>query len=95
MSSNLNIPSPTPDVTPSKKSILLPLGVGLILLGLFVPAPLTQAAVRMTPGTLRTIALVSTDVFRLCFFAGIICAIIGFLRRRKANRPVSEPGSAA
>jgi hypothetical protein len=59
------------------------LGVVLILLGLLAPRPLSQAASSMEPGMLRAIAFISTDVLLLCFFAGVVCVIIGVLRRRK------------
>jgi hypothetical protein len=31
--------------------------------------------------------LILTDVFRVCFFGGVGCLIIGILRNRKAQRP--------
>ena len=67
----------------SKKSVLLPLGIVLILLGLLVPRALSLAARGMEPGMLRSIASISTDLFRLCVFGGIVCVIIGVLRDRK------------
>src|SRR5437773_4049336 len=86
-----NIPPPiaTP---PPKKSVLLPLGILLILLGIFVPRPLTQAAQSMQPGTLRSVSFLATDLFRLCFFAGVGCAIIGARRNSKLKKqpPKSE-----
>jgi hypothetical protein len=81
MNAQSQTPPPTRKV--SKKSILLPLGIALIFLGLFVPRPLSQAASSMEPGVLRSIALISTDLLRLCFFGGVLCVIIGVLRSRK------------
>jgi len=66
-----------------KKSILVPLGVFLILLGLVAPLPLAPAAQSMPPGTLRSVSLLAINLFRLGFFVGVGCAIIGALRNRK------------
>jgi len=65
-----------------KKSILVPLGVLLILLGITAPLPLAPAAQSMPPGTLRSVS-------RLCIFGGIVCAIIGARRNRKLKQPLS------
>ena len=80
---NAQSPTPPPVRSVAKKSILLPLGLVLILLGLFGPRLLSQAASSMEPGMLKSIAFVSTDGLRLCFFGGVICVIIGALRGRK------------
>ncbi len=93
MNTQTQTPPPTPNAAPPKKSILLPLGILLILLGLFVPRPLMQAASGMQPGTFRSVAFISTDLFRLCFFAGVICVIIGALRRRKQKQEPPKPNS--
>jgi len=81
MNAQSQTPPPTRNV--SKKSILLPLGIVLILLGLLAPRPLSEVARSMEPGMLRSIATISTDVLRLCFFGGVVCVIIGVLRSRK------------
>jgi hypothetical protein len=81
MNTQSQTPPPTRNV--SKKSVLLPLGIVLILLGLLAPRPLSQAASSMGPGMLRSIAFISTDVLRLSFFGGVVCVIIGALRSRK------------
>ena len=80
---NVHSQTPPPNRKVSKKSVLIPLGIVLILLGLLAPRPLSQAASNMEPGTLRSIAFISTDVLRVCFFGGIVCVIIGVLRSRK------------
>src|SRR6184192_3687044 len=90
MNAELQEISPVCGTTQPKKSILLPLGIVLVILGLVVPSPLSQAASHMVPGTLRSVVFISTDVFRLFFFAGIVCAIIGVIRNRK-KKPISEP----
>ena len=69
-----------------KKSILVPLGVLLILLGLVVPLPLAPAAQSMQPSTLRSVSFLAINLFRLCFFVGVGCAIIGALRNRKLKQ---------
>jgi hypothetical protein len=85
-------PNPPSGASP-KKSILLPLGILLVLLGILVPRLLTQVAIGMQPGMLRSIALISTDLFRLCFFAGVVCVIIGALRRRKQKQEPPKSNS--
>lgn len=80
----MNAKSQTPPPNQStKKSVLLPLGIALILLGLLAPGPLSEVAESMEPGAIRSIAFVSTDLLRLCFFGGLICVIVGVLRSRK------------
>lgn len=74
---------PQPIRSVPKKSILLPVGIVLILLGLLVPRPLAQVAGDMEPGMLRSIAFISTDLLRLCFIGGLVCVIIGAMRARK------------
>lgn len=73
-----------------KKSALLPIGIILIVVGLFLPERLWNVATQLRPGDVRSVLFISTDLFRLCFFAGVACTIIGVLRNRK--KPV-EPGS--
>jgi len=80
---NVHSQTPPPNLKVSKKSVLIPLGIVLLLLGLLAPRPLSQVASNMEPGTLRSIAFISTDVLRVCFFGGIVCVIIGMLRSRK------------
>jgi hypothetical protein len=75
---------PSPNVP--KSSVLLPLGIALMVLGLLVPRPLGAAAQGMEPG-LKSIALILTDVFSVGFFGGVGCLIIGILRNKKAPRP--------
>ena len=73
--------NPTRNV--SKKSVLLPLGIALVLVGLLAPRAFSLAARSMEPGTLRSIVSIATDLFRLCVFGGVVCVIIGVLRDRK------------
>jgi hypothetical protein len=73
-----------------KKSILVPLGVLLILLGIIVPLPLTPAAQSMQPGTLRSVSFFAINLFRVGFFAGVACAIIGACRNRKLKQEAPE-----
>ncbi|HEY4283180.1 MAG TPA: hypothetical protein VGM62_08950 [Chthoniobacterales bacterium] len=74
----------------SRKSILVPLGVFLILLGLVMPLPLSPAAESMPPGTLRSVSFLAINLFRLCFFVGVGCVIIGVLRNRKLKQEPPE-----
>jgi hypothetical protein len=74
--------TPPPARNP-KKPVLLLLGVGLILLGMLAPRPLSEAARNMEPGALSSIAFIAADALRVCFFGGVVCLIIGVLRSRK------------
>ena len=76
----------------SKKSILIPFGILLILLGLFVPGPLMQAALSMQTSTLRSVSFVATDLFRLGAFVGVTTVIIGVLRNRKLKQQSPKVG---
>jgi predicted tellurium resistance membrane protein TerC len=73
-----------------KKSILVPLGTLLILLGIVAPLPLTPAAQSMQPGTSRSVSFLAVNLFRLCFFVGVGCAIIGARRNRKMKQEPTE-----
>jgi predicted tellurium resistance membrane protein TerC len=73
-----------------KKSILVPFGVLLILFGIVVPLPLAPAAQSMQPGTLRSVSFLAINLFRLCFFVGVGCAIIGARRNRKRKQEPPE-----
>ena len=66
-----------------KKSILVPLGVLLILIGLIVPIALTPAPQSAQPSTLGSANFLVINLFRVCLPAGIVCAIVGALRNRK------------
>jgi hypothetical protein len=76
----------TPD-RPTQKSILLPLGIALISLGLVLPIALGRVAQDMQPGTLRSVCFFWVDLFRACFFAGIAFLVFGVLRNRKSKPP--------
>lgn len=69
-----------------KKSKLVKIGGVLILIGLFLPRQIDNIAQSMDTGILRAELFFSTDLFRLCFFVGIICFIIGLLRNRKMKK---------
>ena len=48
---------------------------------------MAAAVMSMQPSELRGILFVlATDGLSLCFFAGLICALIGWLRNRRAQR---------
>ena len=66
----------------SQRSLLLPIGIVLILLGILVPRPMGDLA-RGMDSNLRSIALILSDGFRLCFFGGVVCVVIALLRQRK------------
>ena len=70
-----------------QKSQLLPLGILLMVVGLLGRNPMAAAVMSMQPSELRGILFVlATDGLSLCFFAGLICALLGWLRNRRAQR---------
>ena len=79
-------------VSAPKKSLLVPLGVLLILLGVVGPLPLAPAVRSMPPGNLRSASDLAVDALHVCFFAGVVLAIIGARRNRRLRAPLaSEP----
>jgi hypothetical protein len=60
-----------------KKSILLPLGVLLILLGLIAPLALIPPGQTTPPNSL------AVNSFRVSLLIGVVCAIVGLVRNRK------------
>lgn len=69
-----------------KKSKLVKIGGILILIGLFLPRQIDNIAQSMDKGLLMVALFLFTDLFRLCFFVGVTCSIIGLLRNRKMKR---------
>jgi hypothetical protein len=69
-----------------KKSKLVPVGILLILLGLLLPRLIANMAQVMTDSAVKSLLFILTDTFRLCFFIGLICSIIGGLRNRKIKK---------
>ena len=73
--------------TPTPKSKLVPIGILFIVLGLFGRQPLASAVAGMQPSSLRGILyILATDGLTLLFVAGVTCALLGWLRNRKAKR---------
>jgi len=72
-----------------KKSKFLPAGIVLLILGLFLPMPITNMAQSMNVGTLRSLLFISTDLFRLCVFVGLIFLVIGLLRNRETKKQLA------
>jgi len=77
--------TPTPEA-PTPKSKLVPIGILFIVLGLFGRQPTASAVVAMQPSPLRGILFViATDGLTLLFVAGVTCALIGWMRNRRAK----------
>ena len=72
-----------------KRSVLVPLGVLLILLGLVGPLPLAPAAQSMHPGIWRSVSYAAVNLLRICMFVGVISAIIGLYRNRRLAQALS------
>jgi hypothetical protein len=85
-----NTASPAGPPSP-QRSRLVPVGVVLLLLGLLIPRPLDTMAQQMPDDGLKGLAFILTDVFRLCFFVGVACWIIGALRNRRWKKSAEVP----
>jgi hypothetical protein len=73
------------------KSKLLPTGILLMVVGLLGRQPLAKAALAIQPGGFqRVLLLVATDGLILCLFAGVICALLGWLRNRREQRLATD-----
>ncbi len=74
-----------------KKSMLLPIGVALIAIGLLTPGPVAMIARSIQPQgvadapvqLISGILLIGSDLLRVLFFGGVACVIIGALRNRR------------
>jgi len=73
-----------------KSSVLVPLGVFLMLLGVVGPGLLRAMIPTMQRGMLRSLALVSTDLVILGLFLGIGFIIAGNRRNKKWEKEKSE-----
>ena len=71
---------------PPKKSVLYPLGMLLILAGIILPQLLKNTARVMETGSLRSYSFLAADIFTVCFFVGVACAILGARRNRKLKQ---------
>ena len=73
-----------------KSSVLVPLGVLLMLLGVVGPSLLRAVIPTMQPGVLRSLALISTDLVILGLFLGIGFIIVGNRRNKKWEKESAE-----
>jgi len=71
---------------PLKKSVLYPLGMLLLMAGIILPQLLKNSARVMEPGPLRSYLFLAADLFTVCLFVGVACAIIGARRNRKLKQ---------
>lgn len=79
--------TPAPESSTPKKSKLVPIGILFIVVGLLGRQPLAGAVASMQPSSLRSILyIIATDGLTLLFVAGVTCALLGWLRNRKARR---------
>ena len=73
-----------------KRSKLFPTGLVLMAIGLLLPRQIWKIAESLTDSALKSLLFISTDLFRLCFFIGLIFLIIGILRNRKFKKAQSS-----
>lgn len=86
MANNKDLP------TPHKKSILIPLGAGWLIAGMFFAKPLSGIAAEMaSPSLERNLTFIMADVLRAGVIAGIGMMIIGKLRNRRWQREDEKP----
>ena len=63
------------------------MGILLMVVGLLGRPPLVNAVMAMHPNALREVLFViATDGLILFFFAGVTCALLGWLRNRRGHR---------
>ena len=75
----------------SKKSPLVAVGVLLMLIGFGLPEPVAKFGESMQASGLKTLVLISVDLFRLCFFAGVAFLSIEILRNRRIKQNLPRP----
>jgi hypothetical protein len=73
-----------------RSSVLVPLGVLLMLLGVVGPGLLRATIPTMQPGLLRSLALLSTDLVIVGLFLGIGFIILGNRRNKKWEQESAE-----
>ncbi len=73
-----------------RKSKLVPIGIVLMVVGKIGPRPIWNAAESMSDNGLKSILFLLTDAFRLAFFIGLTCLIIGLLRNRRWRKFVDS-----
>ena len=73
-------------VSPKPKSKLLPIGILFAVVGFLGRPALIQVVAAMQPSYLRGIlGVIATDGFTLLFVAGLVCALLGWMRNGKAK----------
>lgn len=78
------------------RSPLVRLGQALLIAG-FLPGLFADFTRNLAEGPMRGALQVASDLLRLCFFAGVGCILIGWLRNRRARAALvqRERGSTA
>jgi hypothetical protein len=76
---------------PARRSRLVPVGIALLAVGMVTTGDVTTWILQMSPSALKGLALIATDVFRLCVFAGAACLVIGALRNRRWKKETQVP----
>lgn len=78
-------------LAPARRSRLVPVGIVLVAVGMVTTGDLTTWILQMPPSALKGLALIMTDVFRLCVFAGAACLLLGVLRNRRWKKETEVP----
>jgi hypothetical protein len=78
----------TTPASPNTKSKLLPIGILFMVVGLLGRPGLIQVVATMQPSNLRGILFViATDGCTLLFMAGLVCALLGWMRNNRSKNP--------
>ncbi len=75
-----------------QKTRFLSIGIIVMIVSLVLPTIFARIAVPMEGGWLRYVLMSSIDIFRICFFVGLVCAIIGVVKRRKLKQQLELQG---
>ena len=78
-----------------KKSKLLPVGIVLLLSGLFLPRIIADLAQQMHESIIRSILFISTDVLRICAIVGILVSIMGAVKNKQLKREYLQKNNIA
>ncbi|HET9451081.1 MAG TPA: hypothetical protein VFO83_09380 [Aggregicoccus sp.] len=71
------------------RSPLVRLGQALLMAG-FLPGLFADFTRNLADGPMRSALQVASDVLRLCFFAGVGCILVGWLRNRRARAALAQ-----
>ena len=78
----------------ARRSKLVPVGIFLFGVALFLPGTMFKLAEKASTDTGRLALAILGDSFAACFFVGLACVIIGVLRNRRWRKEHTPEGAA-